>query len=232
MDPMWAILSSPGKQHGSWDSDEFAASGRSEIDAVMVRAEALGLPREHDTVLDFGCGAGRLSRPLAERFERYVGLDISPEMLAHARRMNADLPNATYGQNTGTRLASVADRSVDLVYSRIVLQHVSRLRAIRAYLREFARVLADGGLFYVQLPNYIPPRHRLQVRPRLYGVLRRVGVPSDLLYEKLRLQPMRMRFLSVAEVRALLEREGLRVLDIETVPVAGISSSTYYATRG
>lgn len=93
-------------------------------------------------------------------------------------------------------------------------------------------MLADDGMLCVQLPSAIPPRHRLQIRPRVYGVLRRLRVPSEVLYEHLRLQPMRTRFLPVGEVRALLEGEGLRLLDIDTVGVSGISSSTYYATRG
>ena len=232
MDPMWAILSSPGKQHGAWDPDEFAASGRVEIEALMTRAERFGLPRRRSVALDFGCGTGRLTRPLAERFERYVGLDISKGMLADARGRNGDVANATFVQNAGDRLASVADQSVDLVYSRIVLQHVSRRAAIRSYLREFARVLVDGGLLCCQLPSHIPPRHRLQPRPRLYGALRRVGVPTDVLYGRLGLRPIRMRFLPVGEVRRLLEGEGLRLLAIDTVPVSGIASSTYYATRG
>ncbi len=232
MDPMWAILSSPGKQHGGWETKEFLASGRSEVADVMARAQALGLPLQHGTALDFGCGAGRLSRPLADRFRRYIGLDISEEMLANARRINADVPNAVFVHNAGIGLASIADRSIDLVYSRIVLQHVTRRAAIRGYICEFARVLADGGLLCFQLPSHIPVRHRLQPRPRLYGLLRRLGVPTQVLYQRLHLQPIRMRFLPVGEVRALLDDEGLRLLDVETVGVSGISSSTYYATRG
>lgn len=232
MDPMWAILSSPGKQHGGWDTAEFLASGRSEIADVMARAQALGLPLEHGAALDFGCGAGRLTRPLADRFRRYIGLDISEEMLANARRMNADVPNATFVHNGGIALASIANRSIDLVYSRIVLQHITRRAAVRGYVCEFARVLADGGLVCFQLPSHIPARHRLQPRPRLYRPLRRLGVPTQMLYQRLRLQPIRMGFLPVGEVRALLEGEGLRLLDVETIGVNGVSSSTYYATRG
>lgn len=232
MDPMWAVLSSPGKQHGGWDNEEFLSSGRTEIVGVIARADALGLPRRRGAALDFGCGAGRLTRPLAECFESYVGVDISEEMLSNARRVNADVCNATYVHNTGTTLPCIADRSIDLVYSRIVLQHVSRLDAIRSYLFEFARVLADDGLLCVQLPSAIPPRHRLQIRPRVYGVLRRLRVPSEVLYENLRLQPMRMRFLPVPKVVGALEGSGLEVVDVETLSVSGIVSSTYYATRG
>ena len=48
-----------------------------------------------DNVLDVGCGAGWLSRLLAEHVPegRVVGIDVSDEMIRHARRRNADLEN-------------------------------------------------------------------------------------------------------------------------------------------
>ncbi|HEV7194856.1 MAG TPA: class I SAM-dependent methyltransferase [Pedococcus sp.] len=42
-------------------------------------------------VLDAGCGAGRISRHLAERGCRVVGVDLSPGMVAMARRDHGDL---------------------------------------------------------------------------------------------------------------------------------------------
>ncbi|HUJ41687.1 MAG TPA: class I SAM-dependent methyltransferase [Candidatus Acidoferrales bacterium] len=47
-----------------------------------------------DSVLDVGCGAGWLLRLLAERVTegRVVGMDVSDEMIRHARRNCADLP--------------------------------------------------------------------------------------------------------------------------------------------
>ena len=77
LDPLWAILSNTGKRGGGWQDEEFDESGRVEADGVMLRAAALGLPRRWRTALDFGCGIGRLSRPLAESFDRCIGLDIS-----------------------------------------------------------------------------------------------------------------------------------------------------------
>jgi SAM-dependent methyltransferase len=49
-----------------------------------------------DNVLDVGCGAGWLSRLLAEQVPegRVVGVDISDEMIRRARRNSADLENA------------------------------------------------------------------------------------------------------------------------------------------
>jgi arsenite methyltransferase len=47
-----------------------------------------------DSVLDAGCGAGWLLRLLAERVTegRVVGMDVSDEMVRHARRNCAELP--------------------------------------------------------------------------------------------------------------------------------------------
>jgi SAM-dependent methyltransferase len=46
-----------------------------------------GLPdAKYGRVLDVGCGYGFLARPLSNRFEMVVGLDVSPVMLSEARK--------------------------------------------------------------------------------------------------------------------------------------------------
>jgi len=51
-----------------------------------------------DNVLDVGCGAGWLSRRLAKLVPegRVVGMDISDEMIRHARRASADFDNLMF----------------------------------------------------------------------------------------------------------------------------------------
>ena len=51
-----------------------------------------------DNILDVGCGAGWLSRRLAQlvREGRVVGLDISDEMVRHARRLSVDFDNLLF----------------------------------------------------------------------------------------------------------------------------------------
>lgn len=231
IDPMWAILSDDGKRDGRWADDEFFASGHTEIEAVMALAAKLGLPRHRRSALDFGCGIGRLTRALGERFQRCIGIDISEEMIVEARKRNTDMPGLEFLQNSEARIRGIADGSIDFIYSRIVLQHVSSRAAVRSYLAEFARVLADEGLLVFQLPSFIPRRHRLQLRPRAYRLLRRIGVPSSVLYRRLHLQPITMQSLDVRSVRALLESQGLRVLRIDTERINTIDSTTYFVTR-
>src|SRR5438094_7207308 len=51
-----------------------------------------------DNVLDVGCGAGWLSRRLAKLVPegRVVGMDISDEMIRHARRSSVDFDNLIF----------------------------------------------------------------------------------------------------------------------------------------
>jgi ubiquinone/menaquinone biosynthesis C-methylase UbiE len=152
-DPLWAILTVPSKRYGGWDLAEFFASGRQEIAAVMREVEALGLPSDRRRrALDFGCGVGRLTQALCEHFEDCTGVDIAPSMVEQARRFNRHGDRCRYVLNPADDLKVFGDCEFDFVYSFIVLQHVEP-KYIEAYLREFVRVLAPGGLICVQIPS-------------------------------------------------------------------------------
>ena len=58
LDPLFAILSEPGRQFGGWDIDEFLARGVEEVDAVLAAASRHGLPVTRARALE--C-PGRLS---------------------------------------------------------------------------------------------------------------------------------------------------------------------------
>lgn len=143
-DPLWAVLSDPRKRGGRWDIDEFFATGRAEIDAQLAAVAALGYPCERGLALDFGCGAGRLTRALARCFRKAIGVDVSASMVATARRLNADLGNVEFRVNASPRLDGIADASVDFVFSHITLQHIPAQLAA-GYVGEFLRILAPGG---------------------------------------------------------------------------------------
>ena len=151
-DPYWAILTDPGKRGGQWDPERFFATGRDEIDAAMRYAETLGLPAARARALDFGCGAGRLTQALALWFDHVTGVDISPAMIQLARRHNRHGDRCVYTWNAENHLRQFAGDSFDLVYSRIVLQHLPARHA-RDYVREFVRVLRPSGLALFQLPS-------------------------------------------------------------------------------
>jgi SAM-dependent methyltransferase len=151
--PMWAALTATHRSAGGdWDSAEFLRTGHQEVAAVLRQLSARDIPVTTGTALDFGCGPGRLSSGLAAAgFDRVVGVDVSPTMLATARELVPD-ERVEFLHNTGSDLASVPSDSVDLVYSCRVLQHLPQALA-HGYVREFFRVAAPGAPVVFQLPT-------------------------------------------------------------------------------
>ena len=89
---------------------------------------------------------GRTStQALAAQFERADGVDISETMVVLARDHNRHRERCYYHVNGQPDLALFADGSFDFVLSKIVLQHNPPAVA-EAYIREFVRVLAPGGV--------------------------------------------------------------------------------------
>jgi SAM-dependent methyltransferase len=235
--PEWAVLSEPGARFEGWDMDEFFRLGREQIEQTMKVASELALPQQTRSVLDFGCGVGRLSRELSERFERYVGVDISPGMVERARALNAASKNRTFVVNDRPDLSRFEDGEFDAVISFIVLQHLPDRDLIRGYLAEFARVLAPGGLIAFQLPSELPLIYRVLWRKRLYRVARALGMSVERAH-RLGLDNMSMQALSVEETRRTLEEAGCEVVRVDSeqamhgdTPIRGSISTDYYATR-
>src|SRR4051812_25855551 len=88
LDALWAIYTDPAGQHGRWELDKFFASGEAEVQSLMEKARNLRLPPQNKSVLDFGCGVGRLTRALSKHFQEACGVDVSEAMVAQARELN------------------------------------------------------------------------------------------------------------------------------------------------
>lgn len=231
LDPYWAALTEGSKRAGGWDERDFARSGTEEVERLLAHTETLGAPARLAAALDFGCGPGRLTRALAEHFERVVGIDLSERMVERARHLNRSVENVRFHAGADA-LSVLDDRAFDLVYSNLVLQHVSDSAAVLRYVGEFVRVLVPGGLLAFQIPSHVPPLRRLQPRRRLYHALRFAGTPATLLYRRLRLDPVGLYAVPRVQVELTLERVGARTIriDEEEWP-SGIRSSTYFVTR-
>ena len=100
-------------------------------------------------VLEFGCGTGRLAaRLLAERLPpeaHYIGLDLSPRMIAiSTRRLAPWLDRVRLILSDGSPVLPAADASVDHVIATYVLDLLPECDA-RAFLAEAHRVLIPDG---------------------------------------------------------------------------------------
>jgi ubiquinone/menaquinone biosynthesis C-methylase UbiE len=233
LDPCWAVLADPEHRFGRWNLDEFFRSGEQQIASLSTDMQRLGSPARRERALDFGCGVGRLTRALSPHFRHCYGVDVSAPMISSARALNAAFHNCEFVRNDYPDLRMFPDAHFDLIYSVLVLQHLPTRPAIATYLADFARVLAPGGLLVCQVPNHIPFRRRLQLRRRLYGILRSLGIAPGVLYHRLGLFPMRMTSMPEQDVRALLTRAGGRILETraDTMASTGIESRTYYVMK-
>lgn len=153
------------RDYGQEDEAEFDLWGRRL--AGQFLAEAGIDPSPSAVVAEIGCGIGRMTAYFAEHFGRVVALDISPEMLERARKRLKDPPNVEFRAASGRGLAGVEERSVDLVFSYIVLQHIPDAEVALDYLRDAGRVLRSGGHLLVQFNNTEIPTSGLGLRRRL-----------------------------------------------------------------
>lgn len=147
-DPLWAIATT----NRNWDEAAFFRSGQDEVIRAMSLIGRTRLPLRRERCLDFGCGAGRLTQALCYYFAACHGVDIAPSMIALAQQYNRFGTRCQYHLNEQPDLRLFECRSFDLVFSRIVLQHMHPDYA-RAYLAEFLRVLRPGGIAYFQIPS-------------------------------------------------------------------------------
>jgi ubiquinone/menaquinone biosynthesis C-methylase UbiE len=230
LDPMWAILSDPKMQFNRWDRAAFFKTGVEEIDTLVAQAQQLGRPVEWRRALDFGCGVGRLTRALRTHFPECHGVDISAEMVRSASEL---APECHFHVNTENNLQLFADSYFDFIYSVIVLQHQPSHDIILKYVSEFLRVLSPDGLLVFQLPCAASMRNRIQIRRRLYALLRNLGGQSSFLYRRLKLAPIRMLWIPEKQIIQFIHRSGGKVLNVRSDDRAGplFQSNTYYVSR-
>jgi SAM-dependent methyltransferase len=145
----WAIRGVDGASSPA-EVDRFLETGRALIDQVDRRATQLGLPFQGAEALDIGCGPGRLTQALAARFDRVLGIDVSPAMVRLATEINRAGDRCRFELHDHPDLRGLADHRFALTLSMYVLQHLPRWLQER-YVREMVRVTAPEGTVVFQL---------------------------------------------------------------------------------
>lgn len=122
----------------------------------LFDAEAYIFDRYFDeegaSVLDVGCGAGRTTKPLAERGLDVVGVDLSEPMIEAAR---AAYPDVAFRVDDATDL-SYPDAAFDYaLFSSNGLDCIHPQSERVQALREIHRVLRPGGVFALSVHNWL-----------------------------------------------------------------------------
>ncbi len=232
LDPLWAILTEKRFKFGKWDQRAFLLTGKSDVRDLMHYVDQMGYPKRLKTALDFGCGVGRITGALASYFEECYGVDISAKMLERAHRMNQDISNCRFVLNNQYDLNIFPDENFDLIYCKLVLQHLPSKHLIRKYISEFCRTLRLEGLLVFQLPSSIPLFYRLEPSRRAYHLLRRLGIGKEVIF-RLGLDPITIMCVPEPEVCSLLQKMSVKLLNVMSDASAGprISSRTYFVTK-
>ena len=161
---------------------DFAATG----DELLSYLVSLCGLRPEDRVLDVGCGAGRLARPLAGFLSldgAYAGLDVDADAIAWCRRryahfphfafVHADVRNPRYNPAGGGEAVAYAfpfdDGAFDVAVLMSVLDRLTDDEALH-YLGQVRRVLAPGGRVLAS-GRWAPEREE-----RLLETLRAAGI--------------------------------------------------------
>lgn len=142
---------------------------------LALAARVVPLPA---SVLDVGCGTGRLLRQARAYYwpdAQLIGVDPAPGMIETAQRLT---PDAIFLSGTAEALP-LEDSSVDLALSTISFHH---WHDQAAGIREIARVLRPGGCFLLvdmSFPDWLVRVLRLRrvhSRARLQALFQQAGL--------------------------------------------------------
>jgi SAM-dependent methyltransferase len=103
-------------------------------------------------LVDVGCGSGRLALPLSQYLKgRYLGTDVVPELLDHARRA-VNRPDWRFELVKSITIPE-RDGQADMVCFFSVITHLLHEQSY-TYLREAARVLKPGGRIVISFLEF------------------------------------------------------------------------------
>ncbi|MBM3948380.1 MAG: class I SAM-dependent methyltransferase [SAR202 cluster bacterium] len=112
------------------------------LETLRVRHAAQWI--EGQTVLDCGCGRGRLLSSLAKGVA-YTGVDNDPELIAYLRQRH---PDAQFIQGDLTSL-KLGDQVFDSIAVLAVIEHIS---SPQSFIRQIAAHLKPGGVLVLTTP--------------------------------------------------------------------------------
>jgi len=133
---------------GSTDEETLISNGEWTAEQMRVALDI----NTRDIVLELGCGVARIGKLLAPHCKKWIGVDISENMLKVAKERLQGMDNVDFHVLNRNDLSCIEDNSIDKVYSVAVFCHLDK-EDLFNYLREIYRIVRPGGIIYVETWN-------------------------------------------------------------------------------
>ncbi len=151
---------------GHADDQAMWSSGKRDL-AIITE----GLEKTNNlSVLEIGCGVGRLLYSALGSFKKVIGFDVSAVAIRKAKELLPEAQNLELYIGDGISLKPMTDGSVDFVYSFAALTSMP-VDVIASYLIEASRVLKDEGILRLQvyLGKEQPTKQEDTLHPRCFA---------------------------------------------------------------
>ena len=103
---------------------------------------------DESTVVDFGCGPGRMVNRARKLFKKVDGIDISEYAIAYSRDT---FPGSDFYVSSGIDVGSAPENTYDIVYSTIAIQHIPCKTIRMNIFRGIHNILKKGGIMSIQV---------------------------------------------------------------------------------
>jgi 2-polyprenyl-3-methyl-5-hydroxy-6-metoxy-1,4-benzoquinol methylase len=208
--------SSDSWEHAGDEWSESWGSPESQWNASVFPRIQRFLPTE--SILEIAPGYGRWTEFLRRHCKRLVGIDLNQNCIDGCRSRFAGYPDLTFHQNDGRSLASVADASIDFVFSFDSLVHVEA-DTLDGYLSQFRRIMRPKAVAFLHHSNFGahatgPYLSKLSQLPVMRQLARRTGLIKPNPH-------WRAETVSAGTVRALCEGHGLQCVRQEIIVWGG-----------
>ena len=199
-EPHWSVLVHDQFKQSNIKLDEFYQTGENDLELLKSALDRIDLSLKdlnHLTLLELGCGVGRVTSHLAPHFEKVIALDISPGNLSHAIHYCDQIALKNVSFHLLKQVDEVSQfKDFDFFFSCIVLQHNPPPVQLSLLDQIFSN-LNSGGYVYFQIPTY-QPGYAYNIQDYLNS--------NELV--------MDMHCMPQHEIFSLFSKHGLRAIDV------------------
>lgn len=149
----------PHQNNSQWEIFRYLFWGYEYLANLQVITEIV-LSYQPKSVLDFGCGDGRLIYELNHKgINNIIGLDLSKRALDFAKAFHINHKNIQFVNS----LQDASNKCFDAIIAMEVLEHIA-LDQIKSVLLDLHKIIDKNGVFIISVPTKNIPVNRKHYR--------------------------------------------------------------------